>query len=148
MRFPWVHVTAACESAAVWIPPGEPEMTPEQNAALERLVVAMLGARQAAAVLAVFELLNDAHPHDPPHHYLSLLATHDEHRGRGLGMRLLAASLEQIDREGSPAYLESTNPANDVRYMRLGFEPRAVVEVAGGQRVTTMWREARRPPPE
>ena len=41
------------------------------------------------------------------------------------------------------AYLESTNPANDARYMRHGFEPYASVELDGGQLVTTMWRPGR-----
>ena len=55
-------------------------------------------------------------------------------------MALLDRCLELVDREGSPAYLESTNPANDGRYASRGFEPYGSVELAGGQRVTTMWR--------
>ena len=45
--------------------------------------------------------------------------------------------------EGMPAYLESTNPANNQRYMRHGFEPAGTVQLANGHIVTTMWREAR-----
>ena len=89
------------------------------------------------------ERFDAAHPAHPPHYYLSLLGTHDRHRGRGIGMGLLAASLDLIDAEGMPAYLESTNPANNQRYMRHGFEPAGTVELANGHVVTTMWREAR-----
>jgi len=39
-------------------------------------------------------------------------------------MRLLAATLSRVDALGAPAYLESTNPANDKRYQSVGFEPR------------------------
>jgi hypothetical protein len=58
-------------------------------------------------------------------------------------MALLADNLEQIDAEGVPAFLESSNPANNARYERLGF--RQVGEFStpdGTRRVATMWREA------
>jgi GNAT superfamily N-acetyltransferase len=143
MRFPWVLVTPAVEAAAVWIPPGEPEMTPEQEQDLAELTERLLGREQARLPMDIFERLEAQHPHDPPHYYLSLLGTHDDHRGRGIGMALLAAGLELIDAEGMPAYLESTNPANNARYMRVGFEPAATVQLENGHTVTTMWREPR-----
>jgi hypothetical protein len=43
-----------------------------------------------------------------------------------------------------PAYLESTNPANDERYKGVGFEPIGEFSYpGGGPVVTTMWRPAR-----
>ncbi len=143
LRFPHTFVTPGCEAAAVWIPPGEPEMTPAQEAGLATLLTDMLGAAQAGIVMDAFALLDAAHPHDEPHHYLSLLATHRAHRGRGLGMELLGMCLEQIDRAHLPAYLESTNPANDARYARHGFRPHSRLELPNGAPVTTMWRDAR-----
>jgi GNAT superfamily N-acetyltransferase len=75
------------------------------------------------------------------HAYLSLLATHPERRGRGIGQALLAEDLAHWDAHGAPTYLESTNPANDHRYARLGFQPdggfRAVRDDAW---VSAMWR--------
>lgn len=142
MRFPWTLVTPRCEAVAVWIPPNEPELTAEQEADFEALAVDVLGAAQAEVVLGALDALDSHHPQAEPHYYLSLLATHDEHRGRGLGMALLAACLERIDTERRPAYLESTNPANDARYRRLGFEPHGTITLANGHVVTTMWREA------
>ncbi len=59
-------------------------------------------------------------------------------------MALLEHDLALIDRDGCPAYLESSNPANNHRYAGVGFE--AVGEFSspgGGQVVTTMWRPAR-----
>jgi GNAT superfamily N-acetyltransferase len=50
-----------------------------------------------------------AHPREEPNFYLSLLGTHPSHAGRGIGMALLAENLARIDREGMPAYLESSN---------------------------------------
>jgi len=63
---------------------------------------------------------------------------------RGAGMALLADNLAVIDAERMPAYLESTNPANNHRYERLGF--RAIGSFAvprDGHVIATMWRPAR-----
>jgi GNAT superfamily N-acetyltransferase len=140
MRLQATFVTPGCEAAAVWISPGEAEMTPEQEADLADLLADLLGPAQARVVVDVFEHLEAAHPHGEPHHYLSLLATHRDHRGHGLGMGLLGACLESIDAGHLPAYLESTNPVNDVRYRRYGFEPHGRVTLPNGTPVTTMWR--------
>lgn len=143
LRFPWTLVSDGCEAAAVWIPPGEPELEPAQEEAFAAVLVDELGERQAGVVLAAFAALDANHPSREPHHYLSLLGTRSDHRGRGIGMALLEECLEAVDAERSPAYLESTNPANDARYARRGFEPHGRIELAGGQLVTTMWRPAR-----
>ena len=58
-------------------------------------------------------------------------------------MGLLAQSLTLIDALGMPAYLESSNPANDARYASVGFEPYTTITVPSGHRFTTMWRPAR-----
>jgi GNAT superfamily N-acetyltransferase len=142
MRFGWTLLTPGGESVAVWIPPGEPELTTEQAEAFAGLAEELLGPEQAGVVLDAFDRLDAAHPHDPPHYYLSLLATHSDHRGNGLGMALLAACLERIDTEHAPAYLESTNPGNDRRYMRHGFEPSGEIVLPNGHVITTMWRQA------
>lgn len=143
MRFGASYVTDACEAVAIWIPPGEPEMTEDHEAEFEALAHELMGADQAGIALDAFELLDSNHPHNPPHYYLSLLATHDDHRGKGIGMALLADCLERVDAEHMPAYLESTNPANDARYMRHGFAPRGRLTLPNGHVITTMWREAR-----
>lgn len=69
---------------------------------------------------------------------------HPDHRGKGIGMRLLAHGLERIDAEHLPAYLESSNPANNDRYATAGFERHGEFQYpGGGPVVTTMWRPAR-----
>ena len=143
LRHGWSFLSAGDESAAVWVPPGERELTDEQEHELEALLHELLGDAQAAVVFDVVERLEAAHPRHEPHHQLSLFGTHEDHRGRGIGMALLDACLERVDAAGSPAYLESTNPANEPRYMSRGFEPFGRVELAGGPVVTTMWRTAR-----
>ncbi len=119
-----VWMTRDGGAAAVWVPPGEPELGAEAEARVEPLLRDLLGSH-ADDVLALLERFDHHHPHDRPHYYLSLLGTHPDHRGQGKGMGLLAANLAQIDELEMPAYLESSNRANDHRYARHGF-----VEVA------------------
>jgi GNAT superfamily N-acetyltransferase len=131
-------------AVALWIPPGQPELRPAEGERLESLVREMLGGG-AARVLETFERFDAAHPDKEPHYYLSLLATHPEHSGRGLGMGLLADSLARIDAEGAPAFLESSNPVNTPRYERLGFAVCGEFELPeDGPNVTQMWRHPSR----
>jgi GNAT superfamily N-acetyltransferase len=76
--------------------------------------------------------------HEEAHSYLSLLGTHPEHRGRGIGMWLPAHDLALFDVEHRPACLESSNPANNGRYRRLGFEPPGASSYPGGGPVVTI----------
>jgi GNAT superfamily N-acetyltransferase len=140
-RFPWTLVTQGAEAVAVWIPPGEDELTAEQEAGFEDFIVDLTGREVADGILALVEEFEQLRPSDP-HFYLSLLATHSGHRGSGLGMGLLRESLARIDALGVPSYLESSNPANDKRYRSVGFTAHGGFTAASGHRVTTMWRPA------
>jgi ribosomal protein S18 acetylase RimI-like enzyme len=135
-----VRMTGDGGAAAVWIPPGRPELPPEEEAKVEPLLRDLIGSR-ADDVLAFLDVFEAHHPHGPPHYYLSLLGTHPEHRGQGKGMRLLEACLSRFDVENVPAYLESSNSANDRRYERLGFARIGDFAVPGGGAVSCMWRD-------
>jgi hypothetical protein len=57
-------------------------------------------------------------------------------------MALLTRNLADLDAEGTPAYLESTNPDNDKRYERLGFVKVGEFSTPDGRHpVSTMWRD-------
>ena len=118
-------------------------MAPEQEARLVDLAKDILGPA-SGNYLGLLDRFTAAQPQTEPHYYLTLLGTHPDHRGRGIGMWLLAHTLALIDSEHMPAYLESTNPANNDRYARVGFEPMGEFSFpGGGPIVTTMWRPAR-----
>ncbi len=139
----WIWMTPGAGSVTQWIPPGVDELTPAEEAALERLMGDLLGDRVGRAT-ALVERLADARPKGPDHYYLSLFGTRPEQRGRGLGMALLADNLARIDAERRPAYLESTNPANLERYRSVGFvDATSFTLPHDGPTVTTMWREPR-----
>jgi GNAT superfamily N-acetyltransferase len=142
LRYPWTWVLDGGGATSLWIPPGGTEMSPEQEKRMSELA-AGLGPEEDN----FFELLrrfDTAHPRSEPHYYLSLLATHPDQRGQGLGMWLLAHDLAMIDDEHCAAYLESSNPANNRRYASAGFESIGEFSYPGnGPIVTTMWRSPR-----
>jgi GNAT superfamily N-acetyltransferase len=143
LRYDWTWLTEGGEATSVWIPPGGTELSAEQEERLAGLVNEHLGAG-ADDFFELFARFEAAHPRVEPHYYLSLLGTHPDHRGKGVGMRLLAHNFELIDAEHLPAYLESSNPANDRRYESVGFERVGEFSFPGnGPIVTTMWRPAR-----
>jgi GNAT superfamily N-acetyltransferase len=141
LRYPSTWTLDDYAAVAVWIPPGGVELTEEEEGQLEPMLTELAGAR-AGEILELLERFEATHPDGPPHYYLSLLGVRPAHRGRGLGMGLLAENLARSDAQGIPAYLESSNSANDRRYERLGFgqvgsfsTPDDTVTVA------TMWRD-------
>jgi GNAT superfamily N-acetyltransferase len=144
LRYPWVKMTPGFEAVSLWIPPGGTEFAHEHEALIEPLLLSLFGRARTDDLLEVFERFEASHPHHEPHAYLSLLGTHPDARGQGLGMRLAAAVLAELDAQHLPAYLESSNPGlNDARYARAGFEPYGEFTLPNGQRLTTMWRPAR-----
>ena len=143
LRYPDTWLTSGGEATSIWIPPGGTEMTPEQEQRLADLAADHLGPA-AGHCLELMSRFEAAHPQAEPHYYLTLLGTHPDHRGKGIGMRLLAHNLDRVDGAHLPAYLESTNPANNRRYASVGFEPHGeFCYPGGGPVVTTMWRPAR-----
>jgi GNAT superfamily N-acetyltransferase len=138
-------VTSGCEAVAVWVAPGRPELGPEQEQRAQRLIETLPSAEKLYLVetLARFEA---ARP-ERAHSYLSLLGVHEDHRGKGIGMALLAHTLKELDGSGSAAYLESTNPGNLKRYRSVGFVDLSAFTLPdNGPRVTTMWRHAQAGP--
>jgi GNAT superfamily N-acetyltransferase len=143
MRYPWVWLTPGATATSVWIPPGGTDLSPEQEAELEPLLVDLLGAG-AGRVLHAFEEFEAAHPRDAPHWFLTLLGTDPQQRGRGHGLALLAANLRVVDEAGQPAYLEASNTANVPLYQRHGFVVHGSFRMPeGGPEVVTMWRDPR-----
>jgi GNAT superfamily N-acetyltransferase len=143
LRYPWTFKTSGLEAVSVWIPAAGTEFSPEDEERIPSVLAELVGERanEVAELLGRFE---DAHPRDEPHYYLSLLGAHEAHRGRGLGMALLEENLARIDAMRMPAYLESSNPANDHRYEAVGFVPVVAFGAPeGGPQITGMWRARR-----
>jgi GNAT superfamily N-acetyltransferase len=136
-----IWMTAGGEAVALWVPPGFTEVDEEGEAQLAAMVPVLCGER-ASLVFEGFHAFEASRPTET-HWYLSLLATHPDHRGHGWGMALVADRLAVLDEQGMPSYLESSNPANLPRYERAGFGRIGSFTLPQGPTVDRMWRPAR-----
>lgn len=142
LKYDGIRITDDGGAVAIWVPPGVAEMDDQDEAATERMLADVLPGRESQ-LLSAYEEFEANHPQHEDHWYLSLLATHPDHRGRGVGVALVQDQLDVADAAHQAAYLESTNDANLARYERLGFTRFGSFAVPDGPTVTTMWRAAR-----
>ena len=141
MRYGTARVTDNLEAVSIWLPPGGTELSAEGVDDLEALLGTSLAPADVVAIHTLIDRFEASRAPLTEHYYLSLLATDPAHRGRGVGQVLLAESLAEWDRAGVPAYLESTNAANDHRYARAGFQPIGGFKaVRDDTWITAMWR--------
>jgi GNAT superfamily N-acetyltransferase len=139
-----VFTTEDLSGAALWGPPGR----------LRHPVLELLQLLPTAPFLASPHMINaltlmftveGLHPTEP-HWYLFTLGTAPERQGQGVGTALLRSQLAHIDREGEPAYLESSKERNVPLYARFGFE--VIDELpskSGSPKIWRMWREPKAP---
>jgi GNAT superfamily N-acetyltransferase len=140
-RYGTVRIADDGGAVSVWLPPDGTDLSDEGSAELDRMIEAVLDPSSAVALRELNHRFEGSRSGRPAHYYLSLLATHPDHRGRGVGQRLLAEDLAVWDDEGVPAYLESTNHLNDHRYKRAGFRPDGGFSaVLDDTWITAMWR--------
>lgn len=129
-------------AAAAWTPPNPRPWDDERTSRFVDELTAASTDADLARLGAMETAMSEAHPAEP-HWYLSVVAAVPDRRGQGLGTALLAASLEVVDADGLPAYLESTNPRNISLYERHGFEVTGRIDIPDGPSMTPMWRPAR-----
>jgi len=133
-----VHLVEGGAAAAMWLPPGvHPDSErlaalSEQHAPQDRL----------AAMMQVFEQMDGYHP-SKPCWYLPLIGVDPPSQGRGHGSALLRYALERCDRDGVPAYLESSNPRNIPLYERHGFEVLGSIQAGTSPTIVPMLRHPR-----
>ena len=127
-------------AAALWLPPGRQLVTAEEAEAFNDALLASAGDDAARARMAqLFQLLDEHHPADACW-YLAFMGVEPVAQGRGIGSRLLAAVLAQVDRQNVPAYLEASSPENRRLYERHGFQTVGGLTVADSPIIFSMWR--------
>lgn len=128
---------------ACWLPPEGYPVTPwRQLVLLAR--IATLAPQAPTRLVDSMRYLNATDKSHPKamHWYLSLLGVDPRHQGEGVGARLIDHTLEHLDREGLPVYLETDKASNLAWYARRRFELRETLHpVASGPPVWTMWRD-------
>ena len=123
--------------ASLWFPPGV-----QPDAALGAIVAETTSEANRDDILAAFEQMDRYHPKDP-HWYLAMIGVDPARQGQGVGSALLRHSLAQVDGQGFPAYLESSNPANVPLYERHGFEVIGEIRGGDGPVIFPMYRSPR-----
>jgi GNAT superfamily N-acetyltransferase len=128
--------------AASWLPP-EGNPIPPRRQAILLARMALLFPRAPTRIgdsMRYLNAIDRVHPKDF-HWYLGLLGVDPRHQGEGIGARLIDHTLDRLDREGLPAYLETDKESNLAWYSRRRFELRETLEpVKSGPPAWTMWR--------
>ncbi len=136
-----VYTTDGLHGAALWAPPGQWKMGVIQQVRLMPAMMKSVTLRRAPKVLSGVTAIEKKHP-AKPHWYLFVLGTDTPHQGKGVGSALLRPVLERCDRDGVPAYLESSKEKNLPLYERNGFRvTEEFVVPHGGPKIWLMWRE-------
>jgi ribosomal protein S18 acetylase RimI-like enzyme len=126
-------------AAALWLTPG----TSPDEEALAALAQNTVSKNLQDEVFALLEKMSEFHPQEP-HWYLPLIGVDPTRQNKGYGAMLMQHALSACDREGLPAYLESTNPRNITLYRRHGFEIAGTIQVGSSPPMFPMRREPRK----
>ena len=128
-------------AAALWGPPNHWKTGPSDVVRLLPSSLRLFGPKVLQALSTLGEV-DKFHPTEP-HWYLGFLGTDPDHQGKGLGSAVLRPVLEGCDRDGIPAYLESSKESNVPFYERHGFAVTDTIDLAKGKgpRIWLMWRE-------
>ena len=134
-----IYTVDGGRAAAMWARPGEWHDPPLE---VLRQFASLLPAmwKRVPQSLAGLREIESRHP-ERPHWYLSVLGTHPERQGEGLGSALLQPILDECDRLEIPAYLETSTERNVDFYTRHGFRVSERIRMPGGPPMWLMWRE-------
>ncbi|GAA2434524.1 hypothetical protein GCM10010191_56240 [Actinomadura vinacea] len=105
-------------------------------------------ARLAGDRLAVYEAAEatmGAHRPPMPLWFLGVVGVDPDRQGTGLGGAVIRPGLAAAEREGVPAFLETSEARNVTFYERLGFEATAQYDLPDGG--PTTWSMIRNPRP-
>lgn len=124
----WQHVTSVERFAADTV---EARTVAEEAPAMRPL-------RRAAFLT---ELLAREHPREFPHHYLQVIVTMPEHRGKGAGAAILTHRLRAASEAGVPVFLEASTERSARLYTRSGFTRTGTTHILpdNGPTLVPMW---------
>jgi GNAT superfamily N-acetyltransferase len=131
------HMEENYLGAALWIPPGI-ERDEEELLALDKETIPK--EKRDDLYIAIEEL--EQYRPKEPHWYLVLAAVDPNCQSKGIGTALLEFALSKCDENGSPAFLESSNPRNISLYESQGFKVQSEVKITGGPSLFPMTRKA------
>ncbi len=136
------HGLAGLQGAALWMPPGRWHVGILDQLRMLPRMIAMNG-RSFPRTASVLRLMEKKHPTDREHYYLAVLGVEPGLQGRGFGAALIQPVLSRCDRDGTPAYLESSKESNIAFYERHGFRVLEELPLSKtGPSIWPMWRDS------
>jgi ribosomal protein S18 acetylase RimI-like enzyme len=140
LRRGWIRLAAEGAGIAVWIPPDARE---------EHEAIGPAPPGEETDILsthvdhhASFWGWVGAHEPDEPLYYLSHIGVMPERQGEGMGTALMRDGLAPVDRDGVPAWLETSKAANVTYYGSFGFRTVADEDAPeGGPHIWFMRRD-------
>ncbi|WP_432161270.1 GNAT family N-acetyltransferase [Streptomyces sp. NRRL F-5630] len=135
-----VWVADEGRAVAVWAVPGR-----DPSPAFAELgpLLGELSGDRAAAYESADAAMARYRPEEPGW-FLETVATAPEARGNGLGSAVLIPGIQEAERAGHPAFLETSSEPNVRFYERLGFKVTADVQLPhNGPRTWCMRRDPR-----
>ena len=140
-RDKYVYCAGEGDGGALWSAPGSWALPMSEIMRESMPAMRAFGANLPRALRSQL-FIESKHPKEPAHWYLGYLGVAPTQQGRGLGAAMLRSVLDEADKTGTPAYLESSNERNLSLYERHGFEVVEAVKLLGtGPTVWRMWRE-------
>ena len=130
--------TDPIHGAALWQAPSPPKASLVGNLRMASRMLWVAGSA-FGRIASMGDATQPHHPHEP-HWYLAVLGTEPDAQGRGIGSELLRGTLEECDRTGTLAYLESSKETNLPFYERHGFRVDADFCPPGGPKLWAMTR--------
>jgi ribosomal protein S18 acetylase RimI-like enzyme len=128
-------------ACAVWTPSGTPSAPPSLWYPPELVwLLRLAGWRRLLRLQGLFRTIAAAQPREP-HLALTFIGVHPAAQGGGLANALIRHRLEQLDRAGRPAYLETVDSSNVPFYERHGFVRTGAFRLSGSvPEIHQMWR--------
>jgi ribosomal protein S18 acetylase RimI-like enzyme len=132
------YATSDLGGVALWLPPG----IHSDGDAMGALMSETVAQEMMDDLNGFAEVQAAMHIHEP-HWYLPMIGVEPQHQGKGYGSQLLSHALAIADRDGLPAYLESTTPDSRRLYERHGFEVVGEIQFGSSPCMWPMRREPR-----
>jgi ribosomal protein S18 acetylase RimI-like enzyme len=140
-----VQASAALDSLAVWVSPGNTDFSFGQfyrSGFLTAVLLAGPRTMRRFLQMAIYVEKVNKSILARPHWHLMMVGVAPSQQGKGMGGRLLQPMLARADAEGMPCMLESGNERNLTLYQRAGFEVVAQDQIPnGGPQLWVMVRE-------
>lgn len=133
-----VYYSNTYSGAAFWFPP----QTEPDNEAVGTFLQQTICFQQQEEIFTVLEQMGSYHPHEP-HWYLGILGVEPTQQKKGYGSALMKPTLEKCDRDGTIAYLESSNPTNIGFYEKHRFEVIGKIQAGKSPTIFPMLRYPR-----